>query len=162
MSETKITIESLRQPNFAPEELLRSAKAKELGLDNTPNYNQLTCGVHLAKKLQELHNALSAHLKSKVIIDVTSGFRSAAVNKAVKGDPKSWHMQFLACDFNLRGRTPDQVVALIKACDFKVDKCLVETGCVHVQFNLDSKKDRNLFGIAERVNGEWEVKWMQK
>jgi hypothetical protein len=158
----KITIENLKQENFAPNEFLNSDTATRLKIKNTPNQAQLKNGVHLAKKMQELHNILSDHLKEKVTIIISSGFRNEAVNKAVGGSPNSKHMQFLACDFNLKGRTPEQTVSLIKACKFVVDRCFIERDCVHIQFELEDAKNENLFGYAERINGVWKVtKWLK-
>ena len=35
------------------------------------------------------------------------------------------------------------------------DKILIERGCIHIQFNLDEKKDDKSFKFAELINGEW-------
>ena len=37
------------------------------------------------------------------------------------------------------------------------DKILIERGCIHIQFNLEEKKDENSVGFAELINGEWVV-----
>jgi zinc D-Ala-D-Ala carboxypeptidase len=159
MNQFVLNTESLRRRNFTPEEFLRSVKADNSLKDNDPandiknepNAAQLSCGMKLADKMQELRDLI------KLPIHVTSGFRSPALNKAVKGDPSSKHLQFLACDFNIEGKTPNQAVRLIKDSGFSVDKCFVERGCVHAQFAMLDQNNRNYFGRADLVNGEWVV-----
>jgi len=174
-----VTKENLRRKNFAPKEFLNSVTATELGIENTPNLNQLTAGLRLADKMQELYNAIEKILleqqnksfmsflpwlgKKKVKatfplqIIVSSGFRNKELNKAVKGDPNSWHMQFLACDFNVVGMAPVDVVLSIKKSGVSVDKCFVERGCVHMQTAIRDSDNRNEFGTAELKNGVWKV-----
>ena len=163
-----VTKENLRRKNFAPEEFLNSVTATELGIENTPNLNQLTAGLRLADKMQELYNAIEKVLlteqnkslipffpwpkqKSKVV------FRNSELNKAVKGSPNSWHMQFLACDFNIVGMTPVDTVLAIKKSGVSVDKCFVERGCAHMQTAIRDSDNRNEFGTAELKNGVWKV-----
>jgi hypothetical protein len=173
-----VTKENLRRKNFAPKEFLDSFTATELGIENTPNLNQLTAGLRLADKMQELYNAIEKALlaeqnkslipffpwtkrKSKAAfplqIIISSGFRNSELNKAVKGSPNSWHMQFLACDFNIVGMTPVDTVLVIKKSGVSVDKCFIERGCVHMQTAMRDSENRNEFGTAELKNGVWKV-----
>jgi hypothetical protein len=173
-----VTKENLRRKNFAPEEFLNSVTATKLGIKNIPNLNQLTAGLRLADKMQELYNAIEKVLlteqnkslipffpwtkkKSKAAfplqIIISSGFRNSELNKAVKGSPNSWHMQFLACDFNIVGMTPINVVLSIKKSGVSVDKCFVERSCVHMQTAMHDSENRNEFGTAELKNGVWKV-----
>lgn len=77
---------------FTIDELTRSAKAKELGIDNTPN-------PEITKRLNELMNLLDkireAYGKP---IRVTSGYRCPELNKAVKGSKTSQHLRGEAAD----------------------------------------------------------------
>ena len=173
-----VTKENLRRKNFAPEEFLNSVTATRLGIKNIPDLNQLTAGLRLADKMQELYNAIEKVLlteqnkslipffpwtkkKSKAAfplqIIISSGFRNSELNKAVKGSPNSWHMQFLACDFNVVGMAPVDVVLSIKKSGVSVDKCFVERGCVHMQTAIRDSDNRNEFGTAELKNGVWKV-----
>jgi len=174
-----VTKENLRRKNFSPREFLNSVTASRLGIDNNPNINQLTAGLRLADKMQEIYNAVEKILleqqnksfmsflpwlgKKKVKatfplqIIISSGFRSKELNKAVKGSPNSWHMQFLACDFNIVGMTPSDTVLTIKQSGVNVDKCFVERGCVHMQTAMHNSDNRNQFGTAEFKNGVWKV-----
>ena len=173
-----VTKENLRRKNFAPEEFLNSVTATRLGIKNIPDLNQLTAGLRLADKMQELYNAIEKVLlteqnkslipfflwpkkKSKAAfplqIIISSGFRNSELNKAVKGSSNSWHMQFLACDFNVVGIAPVDVVLSIKKSGVSVDKCFVERGCVHMQTAIRDSDNRNEFGTAELKNGVWKV-----
>jgi len=150
-----LTIEDLRQPNFSPEEFLRSETAARLGIRNIPNYSQITAGVCLARKMQEISDRASQKLGYRIKITVNSGFRCFELNRAVGGAPGSWHIQFLACDFNFEGFEPHESVQLIKDCGVSVDKCFVERGCVHMQTCMNDAKNRDFFGSAVKINGEW-------
>ena len=149
MSEIKIA--DLARPNFAPLEFVESLTAQRLGLKNEPNKEQLVNGMKLADKMQELRNAI------KKPFDITSGFRSKEVNKAVGGSPNSKHMDFLACDLNIAGMNPLEGVMAIKATKISVDKCFVERDCIHLQIQSDPSKNQNFFGNAAKINGKWVV-----
>lgn len=146
-----ITKENLRRKNFTPDEFLHSNTATKLGIKNAPDLNQLTAGVCLADKMQELRDAIGKPFS------ITSAFRSRELNAAVKGSPNSWHLQFLACDFNIKGMTPVEAVMAIKQSGVSVDKCFVERGCVHMQTAMNSSENRNEFGSAKLVDGKWVV-----
>lgn len=152
-----IKIEDLERQNFKPYEFISSVKGKLYKINNEPNQSQLVAGMVLADKMQEISDKLSKKFGYRVIIDITSGFRSLLLNKEVGGSPDSWHMQFLACDFNVRGMQPHEVVLAIKECGISIDKCFVEGKCVHMQTAMNDSKNRNFFGSAYQVNGEWKV-----
>ena len=146
-----VTKENLRRKNFTPEEFLNSVTAAKLEIKNAPDLNQLTAGVRLADKMQELRDAIEKPFS------ITSAFRSRELNAAVKGSLNSWHLQFLACDFNIQGMTPVEAVMAIKDSGISVDKCFVERSCVHMQTAMHDSDNRNKFGSAELLNGVWKV-----
>jgi zinc D-Ala-D-Ala carboxypeptidase len=146
-----LTKENLRQKNFTPEEFLHSDTAIKLGINNEPDLCQLTAGMSIAKKMQELRDAIDKPFT------ITSGFRCEALNKAVGGAPDSWHMQFLACDFNIQGMTPPEAVSAIKDSKVSIDKCFIERECVHIQTNIDDSKNRNFFASVAKIDGVWKI-----
>ena len=156
-----LTIENLRQKNFTPNELIRSNTAAATLTDddplndivNIPNQKQLANGVKLSFKMQELRD------KIKKSITPTSGVRCPELNKAVGGAPGSWHQEFLALDFNIKGMKPHEGVLAIRESGVSFDKVLVERGCIHAQTCFSDDDNRNLFGTAVRVDGEWKVEW---
>ena len=79
----RITMEYLTD-NFTKEELVASATAKRLGIDNTPSKEE-SGKLHLlaSKILQPLRDAYRNPIR------ITSGFRCKALNKAVNGVPTS-------------------------------------------------------------------------
>jgi len=146
-----LTVENLRRPNFKPEDFVKSNTAEQKGIDNTPNQNHLIAGMVLANKMQELRD------KINLPIIISSGFRCPELNRAIGGAPNSLHMQFLACDFNIKGLDPYEAVLKIKESKVSIDKCFVERACVHIQIRMDESKNRNFFGTATKMNGKWVV-----
>ncbi len=78
--------------HFTLAELTASAKARALGLDNTPPADVLPRLVLLAEMLERIRATLGEP------ITVTSGYRSPAVNRAVGGITNSDHTLGLAAD----------------------------------------------------------------
>lgn len=94
--------------NFTLQEFVRSNKADELGIDNTPDTE---CIAHLGELcgtiLQPIRDAWG-----KPII-VTSGYRCKALNKAVGGVSTSAHLSGWAADC-----VPDDMRQFDHFCDF--------------------------------------------
>ena len=81
--------------NFSREELLASATAKRLKIDNTPTKEQEARLYLLAYQiLQPLRDRYGKPIR------VSSGFRCKALNKAVGGVPTSQHQKGEAADLN--------------------------------------------------------------
>jgi len=146
-----ITIDDLETKNFKKEEWFKT----NTGLDNTPKLGILTCLIYTATKMQKIRDAIN------LPIDITSGYRTPEVNKAVKGSLSSRHMQGLACDFRIIGKDIEEggkiVANACKKNKISFDKILIEKGCIHIQFNLNDKDNKNSVGFAELINGEWVV-----
>lgn len=78
---------------FTAGELSRSTKADNLGIDNTPGPEERAALEQLVERvLDPLREAYGKPIK------VTSGYRCAAVNKAVGGSPGSHHKRGMAAD----------------------------------------------------------------
>jgi zinc D-Ala-D-Ala carboxypeptidase len=94
--------------HFTLQELTRSAKAKQLGLDNTPPQEFIPRLIMVAEMLERIR----ASLRSPVI--VTSGYRSPPLNLAVGGVTSSDHTQGHAADIVVPGfGTPYTVAKLL-------------------------------------------------
>ena len=78
---------------FTIQELCSSATATKLGIKNEPSKAALT---NLESLVLNILDPLRAAWGGGII--VTSGYRSAAVNKVVKGSPTSAHRYGLAAD----------------------------------------------------------------
>lgn len=120
---------------FTLEELTHSDKAASLGLDNTPNADQLQNLKELAQNCDRVREFLGHPML------VSSGFRSLKVNAAVGSKPTSSHCLGYAMDFTCPSfGTPSQVFAILKnfKCDY--DQLILEKpdspngGWVHISF----------------------------
>jgi zinc D-Ala-D-Ala carboxypeptidase len=81
--------------NFTLDEFVFSQTAARLGIDNTPPPPVLANLKRLAQALEVVRSALGG-----APILVSSGYRSPALNKAVKGARNSAHVLGLAVDFS--------------------------------------------------------------
>lgn len=94
--------------HFTLQELTRSAKAQQLGLDNTPPQELIPRLIMVAEMLERIRAAL----RSPVI--VTSGYRCPPLNVAVGGVTSSDHTQGHAADIVVPGfGTPYTVAKLL-------------------------------------------------
>lgn len=83
--------------NFSLNELTKSQTAVRRGINNQPNETHLLSLKKLVKYLlQPIRTALGP-------VRITSGYRSSALNKAIKGSTKSQHMKGEAADFEITG-----------------------------------------------------------
>ena len=80
--------------NFTLDEFIFSQTAARLGIDNTPPPPMLANLKRLAQALEVVRTALGG-----APILISSGYRSPALNKAVKGARNSAHVLGLAVDF---------------------------------------------------------------
>ena len=70
---------------------------------------------HVITKIQRLANALQViRDEVKVPITITSGYRSPAHNRAVRGAENSTHITGLGADFRVSGMSPVAVAAIIE------------------------------------------------
>lgn len=94
--------------HFTLKELTDSAKARQLGLDNTPPPELMPRLMMLAEMLERIRSTLDAP------VVVTSGYRCAPVNRAVGGVTSSDHTQGHAADFVAPGfGAPSEVARLL-------------------------------------------------
>lgn len=124
-------------PNFTLDELTNSQTAARLGIDNTPDEMTLevlkaTCyGLEAVRKL----------LGDKAIL-ISSGYRSAELNRLVNGQPGSQHLLGQAVDFTCPTYgTPAQIVSAIKGSDIPYDQVILEYGrWVHISFSPRNRR----------------------
>jgi zinc D-Ala-D-Ala carboxypeptidase len=96
--------------HFSLAALTYSDTAQRRGLDNTPSPAHLHHLRHLAEILEEIQVLLGQPLQ------ITSAYRSAALNAAVGGVPTSAHAQGLAADFTCAAfGSPFEVARAISA-----------------------------------------------
>ena len=114
-------------PHFTLEEFTRSAMALLKGIDNTPDAGQLENIKKTAQHMEHVRELLGGHP-----IHISSGFRSAALNKAVGGASHSSHLTGFAVDFTCPGfGSVKEVCMHLKNSDIKFDQIIYEQGRTH-------------------------------
>lgn len=101
------------------------------GLPNNPNAQQLARLISTAQAMEAVRKLLGHPVR------VNSGFRSAAVNKAVGGSPTSAHSLGYAVDFVCPAfGNPMSICKAIVAARIKFDQLIMERGrWVHISFD---------------------------
>lgn len=95
--------------NFTLEELIASTTAAQKKINNTPNMCE-------KENLQRLATLILQPIRNKYgkAITVNSGFRCAALNKAVNGSSTSQHLTGSAADISCTATSKAKLFALIK------------------------------------------------
>ena len=123
-------------PHFYLEEFTASQTAERLGLDNYPSTWIVAQLMYTAAQLEKARRILA---NNPVI--VTSGYRSPALNAAVRGSQKSAHMEGLAADIICPSYGPPIVCAeaLINA-GLVFDQLIYEFTWLHIGFSRDTSR----------------------
>ena len=129
--------------NFSYDELIASATAKRLGLDNTPNEQEKE---KLRKLAEEILQPIRDAWRSPIVVN--SGFRSEAVNKAVGGAKNSQHRLGEAADISIGGKERNKklfnfINKLIQKGTIKVGQLIDEFGYQWVHISLPRKDKPN-------------------
>lgn len=116
--------------NFTLSELTESAKARELGIDNSLPPLLMRNAQALAERLQIVRDVLL------VPVYIPSGYRCEALNKAVGGSYTSQHQLCLAADIYADGYTASQLFGAIQKMNVSYDQLIIErvglTEWVHI------------------------------
>ena len=124
-------------PHFTFEELIVSDKAKELGLDNTPDSSLLPHMQVLAAGLEKVRALLGDSP-----IHVNSGYRSPEVNAAIGGSKRSAHMDGYAADFVCPGfGSPLLIVRHLRDSGLQFDQLIMEHTWVHISFDPKNRRE---------------------
>ena len=127
-------------------EIIRSESAKRNNISNIPTAQHLENFKILAEKVFE---PIREHFKSP--IRISSGYRSAALNKLIKGSATSQHSTGEAIDIDMDGTsiTNKQVFDYIKK-DLEFDQLIWEFGTesnpdwVHVSYESTGKQRKQV------------------
>lgn len=121
---------------FSLEEFTRSSTAKRLKIDNTPD-NVVIRNIQYG--VQMVLDPLRRILQAPIII--TSGYRCAALNKAVGGMANSWHTKGNAADLRIKNKKEAKAIFQILKTLPSVDTVLFEHSptsiWVHVQWDME-------------------------
>lgn len=123
---------------FTIEELCRSEKAAELGIDNTPDMFAKRNMEHLITNL--LDPLREAYGKP---ITVTSGFRCKELNRAVKGTNGSQHMKGEAADITAHScERNKRIFKLIQSLGLEFDQLIDEKNYKWIHVSLTKGSNR--------------------
>ena len=126
--------------HFSLEELTRSNKAYELGIDNYPSPDEVINLGILANKLEEIRSALEKPIK------ITSGYRCIELNRSIGSSDTSQHVKGCAADFQVDGLTPREIINYIIGHNIEFDQIIEEhlggKSWVHISVPERGKKPR--------------------
>jgi len=134
--------------NFALSEMVKSATAERLGVDNSPSDIHLVNLTHLAIHiLQPVRNEFG-------VITINSGYRSPTLNAKVGGSKTSQHCNGQAADFESFS-TPNPDLAKWIANNLEFDQLILEfydgvnpnSGWVHCSYNLMGNRRKILTAL---------------
>lgn len=121
-------------PHFSLEELTTT---DQHFLDNTPPAALLPALRNTALRMEAVRGLLGDRP-----IHVNSGYRSAAVNRAVGGAIDSAHMTGRACDFICPAfGDPLAICKLLSAAALEFDQLIQEGAWVHISFDPRMRRD---------------------
>ena len=139
--------------NFALSEMVKSATAERLNVDNSPSDIHLVNLTHLAIHiLQPVRDQFG-------VITINSGYRSPALNAKVGGSKTSQHCNGQAADFECFS-TPNPDLAKWIANNLEFDQLILEfydgvnpnSGWVHCSYNLMGNR-RKILTALKTKNG---------
>lgn len=139
-------------PNFTLQEFTRSQTASRLGIDNTPNKDQVRS---LGVWCEFVGEPVRKYFKSPVRI--SSGFRGRALNRAIGGAQNSQHQRGEAADFEVIGHSNLEVAQYI-ADELEFDQLILEfwdgkdphSGWVHCSYSLSQQRQE----VLQMVKGK--------
>lgn len=143
-------------PNFSLAEFTKSQTAARLGIRNTPSPTAV-------EAMRRLCTDLLEPLRDRVggPIVVTSGYRSAALNRAIGGSATSQHSKGEAVDIERPGMSNFDLARAIEASGLAFDQLILEayvpgkleSGWVHVSFRPGANRHQVLTATPKRGGG---------
>lgn len=141
--------------HFTLGEMLRSAAASRLGLDNTPESDEIYENI---KKTCEALEIVRAYYGKP--INVLSCYRAPEVNQAVGGSKSSAHMKGLAADFTIAGIPNIEICSAISALGIAFDQIIYEfgeSGWVHLGLTNGTPRHQILSAIKQNGKTVYKV-----
>lgn len=126
--------------NFTLDEFTVSQTASRNGISNKPTEEVLERLVNTAESMEKVRKLLGYP------INISSGYRSPELNKAVKGAATSQHLTGEACDFTCpKFGTPRQIVDKIQKSAIDFDQLILEwDSWVHISFKRGGNRKQVL------------------
>lgn len=134
--------------NFSLAEMIRSQTALRRGIPNRPGPAEIAALKLLCEKVLQ---PVRDHYASPV--NVSSGYRSSRLNRAIGGSGTSQHCKGEAADFTVAGVSNFEVCHWLER-TLNYDQLIYEfgeAGWIHCSFSKDRMRNEEL--TARRVNG---------
>lgn len=135
--------------NFTLSEMIKSDTAVSLRIDNRPTSEVITALTLLCiNVLQPLRDKIGKPIR------VSSGYRSRALNRAIKGAAQnSQHQKGEAADISVDGMSTDDLFQYILKSGIVYDQVIQEFDrWVHISFSATANRSRAYY--AKKVNGQ--------
>lgn len=124
--------------HFTLEELSSSDTAVRKGIDNTPSAEIVENLKRVAQTLEQIRTLVGAPVR------VSSGYRCPALNTAIGGSSKSAHVEGLAADITVSGKTPKELAIMIRDAKIEYDQLIYEGTWVHVGLATGKLRQQDL------------------
>ncbi len=133
-------------PHFQLVEMERSQTAARKGIDNG-------APPEVVKNLRRLCAILLEPIREELgPMQISSGYRCPALNKAVGGSARSQHVYGLAADFNVPGKKPLQICRAITRLDVPYDQLIHEfQSWVHISIAATPGAERGMQLTIDRT-----------
>ena len=144
--------------NFTLNEFTKSVSAIRNGIDNSPNAEHIR-NIQLLVKyvLQPLREGLNKPIR------ITSGYRSEALNKAIKGSKKSQHCKGQAADlqFKVDGVMNNKMIwDKVIELDLPFDQMINELNYSWIHISYNEEHNRKAMLEAYKESGKTKYKWV--
>lgn len=133
-------------PHFMLAELCQSQAATRQRLDNRPGPAEVVNLRRVAETLEQVRALVDRP------VNVSSGYRAPAVNKAVGGSRNSAHIRGLAADITVPGMTAKELAQRIRDSDIEFDQLIHEGTWVHIGL-ADGKQRHQVLTALFSGNG---------
>tara|TARA_B100001250_G_C19791886_1_gene786915 strand:+ start:790 stop:1266 length:477 start_codon:yes stop_codon:yes gene_type:complete len=149
--------------NFALSEMVKSATAERLRVDNSPSDIHLVNLTHLAIRiLQPVRDEFG-------VITINSGYRSPALNAKVGGSKTSQHCNGQAADFESFS-TPNPDLAKWIANNLEFDQLILEfydgvnpnSGWIHCSYNLMGNRKKIMTALKTKNGVQYKNGFVSK
>ena len=121
--------------HFMLAEFTASQTAARRGIDNTPDAATVQKLKNTAFQMEKVRSLLG------VPINVSSAYRSLALNRAIGGSTTSAHCRGEAVDFTAPAfGTPKEICRLIEKSGIKFDQLIYEGMWVHIAFDASPRQ----------------------
>jgi zinc D-Ala-D-Ala carboxypeptidase len=146
--------------NFHLSEMTKSQTAERMGLNNSPNEDQVE---NLRLLCERVLQPVRDHFND--VITISSGFRDIILSEKIGSSRKSQHCRGEAADFEIFGTANNEVADWIKE-NLMFDQLILEyfepgqpnSGWIHVSYTKEINANRKEYLMALKKDGKVEYK----